>query len=75
MKVKWTARGGGSVSADTDVNLQSVDNFFLKGTVEAPGLLEHDKLFMEIANRPAKGEAKKINFIVKDGDKVIASGS
>lgn len=74
LKAKWTANGGGSLAVDSEANLASVDNFFIKSYYDSPQL-KWKKVHLDISNKPVKGEAKKITFSLKSDDKIIVSGS
>ncbi|CAH1391672.1 unnamed protein product [Nezara viridula] len=74
LKAKWTANGGGSLAVDSEANLASVDNFFIKANYDNPQL-KWKKVHLDISNKPIKGEAKKITFSLKSDDKIIVSGS
>lgn len=74
IKLQWIANGGGAIDGDYDAEFKSFDDFTYKFNIDS-AVLKLNKLKVEINNKPAKGEAQKIQFNVKTGGKVLVIGS
>ncbi|KAL1456907.1 hypothetical protein WDU94_001594, partial [Cyamophila willieti] len=74
VKLQWIANGGGSLDADVDADYRSAEDFNYKLNIDSP-VLKINKVRLEVNNKPAKGEAQKIQYSVKVGGKVVVAGS
>uniref|UniRef100_A0A8D9BZI6 Apolipophorins n=1 Tax=Cacopsylla melanoneura TaxID=428564 RepID=A0A8D9BZI6_9HEMI len=74
VKLQWIANGGGSLDADVDADYRSLEDFNYKLNIDSP-VLKINKVRLEVNNKPAKGEAQKIQYSVKVGGKVVIAGS
>ncbi|XP_012523598.1 apolipophorins [Monomorium pharaonis] len=64
----------GFAIADAHVNLESIDNFVIKGNLDSDKL-KHRKIHVEIANSPTAKTGRRITITVTSDGKNIVTGS
>nr|ATU82717.1 venom apolipophorin-like protein 1 [Pristhesancus plagipennis] len=74
IKAKFSGERSVTLSVDSEIYLNSVENFFITHTVDAPQM-NIRKMQIELSNKPGRSDGKKITFIIKQEDKITVSAS